>query len=54
MIGKKAKIYIAGHNGMVGSACWRTFELKGYTNFLGKSSSELDLTVKNDVFDFIN
>ena len=48
------KIYIAGHNGMVGSACWRKLELKGYTNLLGKSSSELDLTVKNDVFDFIN
>ena len=30
----------------------RTF--KGYSNLLGKSSSELDLTVKNDVFDFIN
>ena len=54
MIGKKSKIYIAGHNGMVGSACWRKLELKGYTNLLGKSSSELDLTVKNDVFDFIN
>ena len=54
MIGKKAKIYIAGHNGMVGSACWRKLELKGYTNLLGKSSSELDLTVKNDVFDFKN
>ena len=54
MIDKKAKIYIAGHNGMVGSACWRKLETKGYTNLLGKSSSELDLTVKNDVLDFIN
>lgn len=54
MIDKKAKIYIAGHKGMVGSACWRKLELKGYSNLLGKSSSELDLTVKNDVFDFIN
>ena len=54
MIDKKAKIYIAGHKGMVGSACWRKLELKGYTNLLGRSSSELDLTVKNDVFDFIN
>lgn len=54
MIDKNAKIYIAGHNGMVGSACWRKLESKGYTNLLGKSSSELDLTVKNDVFDFIN
>ena len=54
MIDKKAKIYIAGHKGMVGSACWRKLESKEYTNLLGKSSSELDLTVKNDVFDFIN
>ena len=54
MIDKKTKIYIAGHNGMVGSACWRKLETKGYTNLLGKSSSELDLTVKNDVLDFIN
>ena len=54
MIDKKTKIYIAGHKGMVGSACWRKLELKGYSNLLGKSSSELDLTVKNDVFDFIN
>ena len=54
MIDKKNKIYIAGHKGMVGSACWRKLELKGYTNLLGRSSSELDLTVKNDVFDFIN
>ena len=54
MIDKKTKIYIAGHKGMVGSACWRKLELKGFNNLLGKSSSELDLTVKNDVFDFIN
>lgn len=38
-----SKIYIAGHNGMVGSAIWRTLEHKGYTNLLGKSSSALDL-----------
>ena len=39
-----SKIYIAGHNGMVGSAIWRTLESKGYTNLLGKSSSALDLS----------
>lgn len=43
MIDKDSKIYIAGHNGMVGSACWRALELKGYKNLLGKSSKELDL-----------
>ncbi len=53
MIDKKAKIYIAGHKGMVGSACWRKLESKGYINLLGKTSSELDLTIKNDVFDFM-
>ncbi|WP_316809625.1 GDP-L-fucose synthase [Pedobacter agri] len=37
------KIYIAGHNGMVGSAIWRTLLAKGYTNLIGASSSTLDL-----------
>lgn len=40
---KNTKIYIAGHRGMVGSAIWRTLARKGYTNLIGKTSSELDL-----------
>ena len=40
---KDIKIYIAGHNGMVGSAIWRTLTAKGYTNLIGASSKELDL-----------
>lgn len=48
-----SKIYIAGHNGMVGSAIWRTLESKGYTNLLGKSSSALDLRNQAAVKDFI-
>lgn len=40
---KGTKIYIAGHNGMVGSAIWRTLSAKGYTNLIGASSSVLDL-----------
>lgn len=40
---KNSKIYIAGHNGMVGSAIWRNLQKNGYTNLIGKSSSELDL-----------
>ena len=40
---KSTKIYIAGHNGMVGSAIWRVITAQGYTNLIGKSSSELDL-----------
>ena len=43
MINKSDKIYIAGHRGMVGSACWRALEAEGYTNLVGKTSKELDL-----------
>ncbi|RRJ89566.1 GDP-L-fucose synthase [Paenimyroides tangerinum] len=43
MSNKEAKIYIAGHNGMVGSAIWRQLEAQGYTSLIGKSSKELDL-----------
>ena len=46
-----SKIYIAGHNGMVGSAIWRHFVKKGYTNLLGVNSYHLDLRKQNDVFD---
>ena len=47
------KIYIAGHRGMVGSACWRALTLAGYTNLIGKTSKELDLRDQNAVEDFI-
>jgi len=43
MINKKTKIYVAGHNGMVGSAVWRALESKGYSNLIGKTRAELDL-----------
>lgn len=43
IIQKKHKIYIAGHNGMVGSAIWNALEKKGYSNLIGKTSKELDL-----------
>ena len=43
MIPKDAKIYIAGHPGMVGSACWRLFQNKGYSNLIGIKSNDLDL-----------
>ena len=41
---KSTKIYIAGHNGMVGSAIWRMLTSLGYKDLQGWSSSELDLT----------
>ena len=50
---KETKIYIAGHNGMVGSAIWRALSQKGYTNLIGKSSKELDLRNQQAVQDFI-
>lgn len=38
------KIYVAGHRGLVGSAIWKNLQEKGFTNLVGKTSSELDLT----------
>lgn len=43
MITKTSKIYIAGHNGLVGSAIWNNLLQRGYTNLVGKSHRELDL-----------
>jgi GDP-L-fucose synthase len=40
---KNSKIYIAGHNGMVGSAIKRRLEKEGYHNLTLRSSKELDL-----------
>jgi len=53
MINKSDKIFIAGHRGMVGSACWRALEAKGYTNLVGKTSKELDLRDQKAVEEFI-
>ncbi len=53
MISKKAKIYIAGHRGMVGSACCRVLSAAGYTNLIGKTSKELDLGNQQAVDEFI-
>ena len=46
------KIYIAGHNGMVGSAILRALKVKGFENFVLKSSKELDLKNQQAVNDF--
>lgn len=53
MIKKSDKIYIAGHRGMVGSACWRALEAEGYTNLVGKTSKKLDLRDQSAVEEFI-
>ena len=54
MVTKNSKIYIAGHNGMVGSAVWRNLQSKGYVNLIGKTSTELNLTNQQAVLDFFN
>ena len=48
-----SKIYIAGHNGMVGSACWRALKAKGYKSIIGFSSKELDLRDQRAVFNML-
>ncbi|MDR3340773.1 MAG: GDP-L-fucose synthase [Candidatus Symbiothrix sp.] len=49
---KEAKIYVAGHTGLVGSAILKNLQSKGYTNFLLRNFSELDLTDQSAVFRF--
>lgn len=49
---KLNKIFIAGHNGMVGSAIVRKLENEGFTNILKRSSKELDLIKQKEVEDF--
>ena len=48
-----AKIYIAGHNGMVGSAIYRKLTSLGYQNIIGRSSAELDLRFQDKVTSFM-
>ena len=43
MLDKNAKIYVAGHRGLVGSAIWKNLQDKGYINLIGKTHKELDL-----------
>lgn len=45
-------IYVAGHNGMVGSALVRALKQRGNNNLILKSHNELDLTIQSDVVDF--
>lgn len=52
MIDKKAKIYIAGHRGLVGSAILKNMQSRGYTNFVLRTHEELDLTNQNEVAAF--
>lgn len=49
---KDAKIYVAGHTGLVGSALIRCLTKLGHTNLIFRTSSELDLTIQADVEKF--
>ena len=44
MLDKNCKIYVAGHRGLVGSAIWNNLLSRGYTNLVGRTHKELDLT----------
>ena len=49
-----SKIYVAGHEGLVGSAIWSKLHKLGYTNVIGKSITEMDLTDLSQVNTFFD
>ena len=54
MIDKNAKIYVAGHRGLVGSAIWKNLNERGYHNLIGRTHAELDLLDGAAVKDFFD
>lgn len=54
MLSKDAKIYVAGHHGLVGSAIWNNLKQRGYNNLVGRTHEELDLTDQNAVKEFFD
>ena len=54
MLSKNSKIYVAGHHGLVGSAIWNNLLQRGYTNLVGRTQEELDLTDQLAVRQFFN
>ena len=53
MLSPDARVYVAGHRGMVGSAVWRALEAAGYSDLVGWSSSEVDLTDRDAAMDAV-
>ncbi|MET3922032.1 GDP-L-fucose synthase [Arthrobacter sp. UYEF20] len=49
---RSSTFYVAGHRGLAGSAIWRNLEDEGFTNLIGRTSEELDLKNRTDVFGF--
>ena len=54
ILNKNTKIYVAGHRGMVGSACWKALKKAGFNNLIGKTFNELDLRNQSDVKHFLS
>ena len=54
MLDKKTKIYVAGHKGLVGSAIWNNLLQRGYSNLVGRTHKELDLTDQQAVRRFFD
>ena len=52
MMEKNAKIYVAGHRGMVGSAICRVLSQEGYQNIITKTHAELNLCRQEEVEEF--
>ena len=53
MIKKHNKIFVAGHNGLIGSAIVKQLKLKGYKNIITIDKKKLNLLNQNDVFKFL-
>ena len=53
MLSSDARVYVAGHRGMVGSAVWRALEAQGFVNLIGWSSVEVDLTDRDAAMDAV-
>ena len=51
LLSPDARVYVAGHRGMVGSAIWRALEALGFRNLIGWASSEVDLTDRDVAMD---
>jgi len=51
-IARDARVYVAGHRGMVGSAIWRTLQAAGFTHLIGATHAELDLLEQGAVRSF--
>lgn len=49
-----ARIYVAGHRGLAGSAIWRHLERQGFTNLVGETSTKLDLRDRDATFAFFD